>query len=379
LPSIDLTRSVALTVPAIGEDEVAAVSRVLRSGQLAQGPEVAAFESEIAAYTGLTHAVAVNSGTAALHAGLAAMGVGPGDRVLTTPFTFAASATPILMLGARPYFRDIDPRTFDLDVTALAAEHDQNARAAVVVDLFGLAVDPAGVSALRARGVRVFEDACQAIGASRDGVPAGKAADAASLSFYATKNLTTGEGGMLLTEDAGIAAAARRFRHHGQGDRYEYLELGYNLRMTDMAAALGRVQLARLPGLDAARRANAEFYARELAGVPGLTLPFVPPGAHHVYHQFSVLIDGARTPNGRDRDATRAALAALGVASGIYYPKPLHLHPLFAKLGYARGDFPVAERVASEILALPVHPLLERADREYVVRSLREALGAPAC
>ncbi len=374
----DVRMNVPLVAPQIGENEIGAVVRVLRSGQLAQGPEVAAFEARAAERCGVAHAVAMNSGTAAIHAGLAAFGVGPGDEVLTTPFTFAASATPILMLGATPRFVDVDPRTFLLEAEAAGAAAGNATKAAVLVDLFGLAIEPAGADALRARGVRVFEDACQAIGGARDGRAAGSLGEAASLSFYATKNVTTGEGGMLLTGDADLAAAARRFRHHGQGERYEYLELGYNYRMTDLAAALGRAQLARLDEFQAARRANAAFYDRALAGVPGVTLPFVPAGATHAYHQYCILVDAEATPNGRDRGALRAALAEAGVASGVYYPAPLHRQPLFARLGYGPGDFPVAERLADSILALPVHPLLDAAQREYVARSLRRALGAAA-
>ena len=236
--------SVPLVAPDIGEDEIGAVVRVLRSGQLAQGPEVAAFEAEVAGLCGGTQGVAMSSGTAAVHAGLAALGVGPGDEVLTTPFTFAASATPILMLGAIPRFVDVDPRTFLLEADAAAAAAGQATKAAVLVDLFGLAVDPERTAALRALGIRLFEDACQAIGGARGGKPAGSIGEAASLSFYATKNVTTGEGGMLLSDDEALVAAARRFRHHGQGERYEYLELGYNFRMTDMAAALGQPKSA---------------------------------------------------------------------------------------------------------------------------------------
>ena len=368
--------SVPLVAPDIGEDEIGAVVRVLRSGQLAQGPEVAAFEAEVAGLCGGTQGVAMSSGTAAVHAGLAALGVGPGDEVLTTPFTFAASATPILMLGATPRFVDVDPRTFVLEGESAAAAAGTSTKAAVLVDLFGLAVDPAGVAALVRRGVRVFEDACQAIGGSRGGKPAGSIGEAASLSFYATKNVTTGEGGMLLTGDPGIAAAARRFRQHGQGERYEYLELGYNYRMTDMAAALGRAQLARLDAFQAARRANAAFYARELEGIAGLSLPVTPAGAVHAYHQYSVLVDAETTANGAGRDAVRASLAEEGVSTGIYYPSPLHTQPLFEGLGYGPGDFPVAERLAATILALPIHPRLEAEQREYVVRALRRALGA---
>jgi perosamine synthetase len=277
------------------------------------------------------------------------------------------------MLGATPRFVDVDPRTFLLEGQAAALHAGPATKAAVLVDLFGLPIDPAGVAALKNRGIRVLEDACQSVGGARDGSPAGSFGDAASLSFYASKNVTTGEGGMLLSNDSAVAAAARRFRHHGQGARYEYVELGYNFRMTDMAAALGRVQLARLDAFAAARRANAAFYDRELAGVPGLTLPLVPVAARHAYHQYSVLVEPDAVRGGRD--AVRAALAADGVASGIYYPSPLHVQPLFAPLGYGPGDFPVAERLAASILALPVHPRLSDAQREAVVGSLRRALG----
>jgi len=376
LSTIEVAPTVNLVDPLIGDEELAAVARVLRSGHLAQGPEVEAFENEFAAVIGVTHAVALNSGTAALHAGLAALGIGPSDEVLTTPFTFAASATPILMQGARPRLADIDPRTFNLDPETALAAAGSGVRAAVLVDLFGLPFASAGVDALRARGIRVFEDTAQAIGAARDGARAGTRGDAAAFSFYATKNVMTGEGGMFVTGDAALADAVRRFRHHGQGAQYEYLTLGYNYRMTDVAAAIGRAQMARLNEIGRKRRANAAYYDAELAGIAGLTTPFVPAGATHVYHQYSILIDGEQTANGAGRDSVRASLAAAGIASGIYYPKPLHLHPLFAPLGYGPGDFPVAERVARQILALPVHPRLEPAQLERVVRALRAATGA---
>ncbi|MBD5636141.1 MAG: DegT/DnrJ/EryC1/StrS family aminotransferase, partial [Candidatus Eremiobacteraeota bacterium] len=223
--------------------------------------------------------------------------------------------------------------------------------------------------------IRLLEDACQAIGAERDGVTAGSIGEAASFSFYATKNLMTGEGGMMTTSEPAVAEAARRFRHHGQGARYEYLSLGYNYRMTDLCAAIGRVQLGRLAGIARARRANAAFYDDELALVAGLTTPYVPAGTNHAYHQYSILIDSERTANGADRDAVRAHLAAHDVGSGIYYPVPLHLHPLFARYGYGPGDFPIAERVASQILALPIHPQLSPEQLAYTVRTLRDAVG----
>ncbi len=320
----------------------------------------------------------MNSGTAAVHAGLEALGVGAGDEVIVTPFTFAATATPILMQRAIPRFVDIDPQTFNVDARTVLAAATAATKATVLVDLFGLPYNCAGSDELRARGIRIFEDACQAVGATRDGRSAGTQGEASSFSFYATKNMMAGEGGMLVTDDDVLAASARRFRNHGQGERYEYLSLGYNFRMTDLCGAIGRVQLTRLAAVTAARRANAAFYDAELGDVPGIATPFVPQGVDHAYHQYSIVIDPERTPSGIGRDGIRAYLNDRGIGSGIYYPTPLHLHPLFASLGYGPTDFPVAERISTQILALPVHPLLSREQLESVVRALREAVFAKA-
>ncbi len=370
--------SIPLVRTFVGDEEIEAVTRVMRSGQLASGPEVESFEREFAATCGVAYAVALNSGTAAIHAALESAGVGPGDEVVTTPFTFAATATPILMQRATPRFVDIDGRTFNADLDRLLSAVTPRTKAVVAVDLFGLPIDNGALSDLRARGVAVIEDACQAIGATRDGIAAGALTDVGCFSLYATKNLMTGEGGVLTTEDERIATSARRFRQHGQGERYEYLSLGYNYRMTDIAAAIGRVQLSRLSDINCKRRGNAALYNELLADVEGVTTPFVPAGVEHAYHQYSILVEQTRTLNGIDRDSMRAGLAERGISTGIYYPTPLHLNPLFAGFGYAEGDLPNAERAASRVLALPIHPLLSEADIREVARAIGELAGARA-
>lgn len=365
---------IKLAVPNLGEEEIAAVIDVLRSGQLAQGAVVAAFESEFAKLLAVRHVVAVNSGTAAVHCALKAVGVGEGDEVLTTPFTFAATASTVLMQRGKVRFVDIDPRTYNVDLECYAAAATPATKAVIAVDLFGLPYDSAGADALRSRGIAIVEDACQAIGAERDGKPVGAQCDAAAFSFYATKNVVMGEGGALATNDDAIAASARRFRQHGQvGD--EFAELGYNYRLTEVLAAIGRAQLRRLNAITQARRANAAFYDEQLAGVPGVTLPYAPENVIHAYHHYAVLIDKAATPNRRGRDEVRSALSERGVGSGVYYRKPLHLQPLFG--GPQRvGEFPVAERIAAQVLSLPVHPHLSQADRARVVSAFKSAIGA---
>ncbi len=366
---------ISLVRTLVGQEEIDAVTRVIRSGQLAAGPEVGAFEREFAELCGTRFAVAVNSGTAAIHAALQAVGVGPGDEVLTTPFTFAATATPILMLGAVPRFVDINEDTFNVDSVALAQHVTPKTKAVIVVDLFGLPVDREAFGQLRENGVAIVEDACQAVTASRDGIKAGAIGDVGCFSFYATKNLMTGEGGMVTTDDETIADSCRRFRQHGQGARYEYLSLGYNYRMTDIAAAIGRVQLTRMETAQTRRVEIAKKYSKGLATIPGIKTPHVPAGAVHAYHQYSVLVDSEKTKTGISRDRLKDELSSRAIGCGVYYPTPLHQSPLFAPYAPPAGTLFVAERVATQILALPIHPLLSDAEADQVIDAIAEVCG----
>jgi dTDP-4-amino-4,6-dideoxygalactose transaminase len=322
----------------------AAATRVLGSGRFILGPEVAAFEGELAAAAGVSHAVGVSSGTDALLALLMAAGVGPGDEVVTTPYSFIATAEAIARVGARPVFADVEPDTLNLDPRAAAARIGPRTRALLVVHLFGR---PARLAAFRelcaGAGVALFEDAAQAIGAA--GVGSGAAA---ALSFFPAKNLGGfGDGGAILTSDATLAGTLRRIRNHGAADRMRHDLLGGNFRLDELQAALLRVKLPELPRWTAERRRLAALYRQRLAGLP-IALPPDDPAA--VWSQFVIRVPGER------RQALRDRLDERGIASAVYYPLPLHLQPALAFLGHRPGDFPHAERAAAESLALPIYP-----------------------
>jgi perosamine synthetase len=361
---------ISMASPQLGPDEREAVLRVLDSGRLAQGEEVAAFEREFAAWCGTGHAVAVNSGTAALHLLLLAHGVGPGDEVLTSPFTFIASANAALFVGARPVFADVEPDTLCLDPDRVEAAMTPRTRAIVAVDLYG---QPADIDRLRAladsRGVVLIEDACQAHGARLGERKAGALGVPASFSFYPTKNMTTGEGGMVTTASPEIAAEVKRLRQHGASKRYEHDVLGYNYRLTDIAAAVGRAQLRKLDSLNAARRRNAQALTRGLARTPGVTTPVERRGVTHAYHQYTLRI-------ARDREGVRRRLSEMGVDTAVHYPIPVHRQPLYARLGYAGQSFPVAEQAAREVLSLPVHPGLTEGELARIVDAVRKAVSS---
>jgi perosamine synthetase len=342
--------------PIIGNEERAAVDRVMATGMIAQGPEVEAFEREFGELVEGRHCVAVNSGTSALHLGLLASGVAPGDEVIVPSFSFAATANSVRLIGAEPVFVDIDPDTFCVAPAAVAAAVTPRTSAIMPVHLYG---HPAAMDEIndiaRRHGLLVIEDAAQAHAASWRGRPVGALGDLAAFSFYPTKNMTAGEGGMVVTGDAEVARKVRLLRNQGMERRYENEVIGFNTRMTDIHAAIGRVQLGKLSGWTADRQRNAKVLD---AGLATVVVPPVAPAAVHVYHQYTV--------RSADRDSLQARLQAHGVGSGVYYPTPIHRLPSFG----LQLDLPETERAAREVLSLPVHPALEDGDLERVIAAV---------
>jgi dTDP-4-amino-4,6-dideoxygalactose transaminase len=363
IPFLDLTRQHA----ALREELLGAVGRVLGSAQFVLGREGAALEAALAARAGVRHAVGVASGTDALRLALAAVGVGPGDEVLTPAFSFVASASTILMLGARPVFVDIDPETYTLDPAAAERAVTARTRAIVAVHLSGHPAPVDRLSALaRSLGVALVEDAAQAVGAAWAGRPVGGWGDAACLSFYPTKNLgACGDGGMVLTDRDDVAERVRRLRHHGDAGRYQHVELGYCSRLDELQAALLRVKLPHLDAWTEARRRIAARYGQRLSGL-GLTLPVERPPARHVYHLYTV-----RHPQ---RDALAKVLADLGVGTAVHYPRPLPGQPMFG--GGGEGQWPEAWRAAREVLSLPCFAELGDDEVEAAAAAVRRACEA---
>ena len=353
--------------PQIGEEEKRAVMEVLDSGMIAQGPRVKAFEEAFAAMCGVKHAVATTSGTTALHVALLAAGIGQGDEVITTPFTFIASANSILYTGARPVFIDIDPVTYNLNPALIEAAITPHTKAILPVHLFGLSCDMDPILAVaRKYGLVIVEDACQSHAALYKGKRVGSFG-IGTFSLYPTKNMTSAEGGMITTDDDVIAEKCRVIRQHGMRRRYYHDELGFNFRMTDVHAAIGLEQLKKLEVKNEQRRRNASFLSANLKGV---TVPFVPKGYEHVYHQYTVRVPGDK------RDALRAHLLENGVGSEVYYPVPVHKQSFYeGEFGY-QVTLPEAERAASEVLSLPVHPALSQTDLDMIVARVNDFMAA---
>lgn len=354
---------IPIAKPSLGIEEQQAVIEVLNSGMLAQGERVKAFEEAFATLCGVGYAVATSSGTTALHLSLLANGIGPGDEVITTPFTFIASVNSILYTGARPVFVDIDPQTFNIDSRQIEQAITRRTKAILPVHLFGLPCDmDAIISIAHDHKLKVIEDASQSHGAIYRGRRVGSFGTGA-FSFYPTKNMTAAEGGMVTTDDEMQAEKCRMLRQHGMRRRYYHDELGFNYRMTDVHAAIGLAQVKKLEHFNQVRRENANYLTSHLEGV--LT-PVEPPGCTHVYHQYTV-----RVPGGR-RDELRTHLQARAIGSEVYYPVPVHLQQSYLMLVESAGSYPCAEQAAREVISLPVHPSLTLEDLEEITRAVND-------
>jgi dTDP-4-amino-4,6-dideoxygalactose transaminase len=355
----------------IRDELLAAITRVCDSQRFIMGAEVEALERELAEYLRVPEAIAVSSGTDALLASMMGLGIGPGDEVVTSTFSFFATAGCISRLGATPRLVDIDPATYNIDVSAVGAVLSPRTRAIVPVHLYGLCADMDALLAVAVEaGVPVIEDAAQAIGATYNGRAAGSMGVAGCFSFFPSKNLGAfGDAGLITTTDRRLAEKIRLLRNHGAEPKYFHKRIGGNFRLDAIQAAVLRVKLPHLPTWTSMRRANAGRYARlfaEAGLTDRVTLPVEPEGCFHIYNQFVV-----RVP---DRDRVRAHLAEHGIATEIYYPVPFHLQECFAHLGHSRGDFPEAERAADSTLALPIYGELTETQQEAVVRTLADAI-----
>ena len=356
--------------PVTGEDEIEAVVRVMRSGTLTNGPEVAGFESDFSALVEGRHCVAVNSGTSALHLSLLALGVKPGDEVIVPSFTFAATANVVAVIGAVPVFVDIEPGSFCIDPAAIEAAITPKTVAIIPVDLYGHPAAMVEIMAVAGKhGLAVVEDAAQAVASSLDGKPIGTFGTTACFSFYPTKNSHSIEGGMVVTGDEKLARTLRLLRSQGSLVAYQNEIAGLNNRLSDVHAAVGRIQLAKLAGWTKARRDNAAFFDANLRGV---TVPPVSAGAEHVYHQYTIRV-GADVDGGRD--GLRARLAERGVGTGVYYPTQVHQLPTFAGSGAPSasriaGSLEHTEQAGREVLSLPVMPTLTSAELETIVAAV---------
>ena len=367
VPLLDLKAQYATIKPEVD----VAVQAVLDSARFIGGPEITALESEVAAYSKAAHGVGCASGTDALLLALRALGVGEGDEVITTAYSFFASASTIALNGATPVFVDIEPETYNLDPEKLSAAFTEKTRAVVPVHLFGQCADmPKIAAACESRNVPVLEDAAQAIGSEWQGRRAGEMGVAACFSFFPSKNLGgIGDGGMVVSNDAALADRIRLLREHGARPKYHHHILGTNSRLDALQAAVLRVKLRHLEAWHAARQRNAALYRELLAGT-NVGLPLARPEARHIYNQFVI-----RTPR---RDALKQHLGEAGIGNEVYYPRPLHLQECFADLGYKEGDFPVSEAAARETVALPIYPELTGEQIAYVSSKIHDFLGPRA-
>ncbi len=358
---------IPIAKPVIEQEEIDSVIKVLKSGIIAEGPIVKKFEEKFANYIGVEHAIAVNSGTAALHVSLLAKGIGKGDEVITTPFSFIATANCIIFTGAKPIFTDVQEDTFNIDPAGITSKVSKNTKAIIPVDLYG---HPAELKAImdiaEDYGLTVIEDACQAHGAIFKGQKTGSF-DIGCFSFYPTKNMTTSEGGMITSNDIDFNKKARMIRSHGSIIRYYHEMLGYNYRMTDIGAAMGLVQLKKIDAFNKKRIANATYLNNKLDDIKGIITPTTKSYCKHVFHQYTIRVTNDYEMT---RDNLIQKLTAAGIGTGIYYPMPIHKQPYYKSLGY-NESYPVSEQLSREVISLPVHPSITQNEMDFISDVIR--------
>ncbi len=369
IPILDLSDEIAQLWPQIS----VAVERVLKSGQFILGPEVAAFESEVAQYLGVKHAVGCNSGTDALVISLRALGIKPGDEIITTPFSFVATAGAISIIGAKPVFVDIEPDTFNIDPNAIEAKITDKTRAIIPVHLFGQAADMDSINAVAAtHNLKVLEDVAQAFGGKYKGAKVGTLGDIAAWSFFPTKNLGAyGDGGLITTDDDQLADLARMLRVHGSKKRYHNELDGYNSRLDALQAAILRVKLPYIDQWNGWRRAAADRYDALLRDAPGIVTPVRSPDVEHVFHQYTVRVKPTLSEGGSAaRDAMVARLNAAGIGAMVYYPIPINRLPVYAKT-HGSGAYPHCDQACDEVMSLPMWPGISAEKQQAVADAIR--------
>ncbi len=351
--------------PIISDEEIEAVTEVLKSGMLAQGSKVEEFQNEFAKYSEAKHGIATSSGTTALHTALVAAGVEKGDEVITTPFTFAATSNSVLYSEATPVYADINPRTFNLDPEKIEEKITDKTKAILPVHLYGQPADMDPILEIAEKhDLKVIEDAAQAHGSTYKGKKIGSIGDLGCFSFYPTKNMTTGEGGMVTTNDDELAEKASMIRAHGESKRYEQSLLGYNYRMTDIAASIGLVQLKSIDKFNAKRNENAKYLSEGLADVDGITTPCVDKNVCHVFHQYTIRVS-------KDRDGFKQFLTDNEIGTGVHYPIVLYKQPYYQNLGIT-GNCPEAELAAQQVISLPVHPSLTCEELDTIIDTIKK-------
>jgi len=364
--------------PCIGKEEIDAVAEVLRDGVLTDksgaGPRVLQFEKEFARYTGAKHAIAVNSGTAALHASLLASDIGQGDEVIIPSFTFASTAEAVLLAGAKLVFVDIDPRTFCLKTDSAESKISNRTSAIIPVDLYGLPADLKPIMKLsRENGLTMIEDAAQSIGAEYFDRKVGNISEVTCFSFYGVKNITTGEGGMVTTNDNELAEKLRCVRSHGEERPYWISRLGHNYRMSEIAAAIGSVQLRKLQSFLELRRKNARYLSEKLETLKSLEVPTEPEGRRHAWHLYTVRLKGA---NAGKRNRVVEKLRAKNIGATIYYETPVHLLPYYRRLGSPyKAELVETERAARQVFSLPIHPMVKEEHLDEIAMNLDKILS----